>query len=448
MVNLAVVEQLLNHINRSALCKTTDKILLAVSGGLDSMVMLHLLKDAGFALGVAHCNFQLRGDASNEDEAFVAETCRQFNIPFHLKRFDTEAFARQSAVSIQMAARDLRYNFFQQTIVKFGYDHVATAHHFNDVIESVFLNLVRGTGMDGLRGIAVKKQNIIRPMMFATREMIHTFAMEQGIRWRDDATNDTDDYRRNFLRNQVLPKLKEMNPAFVDGFRETHERLLGARAFAEAFIDEVRSSAMETRRDHTVTLEIAAIQKAPHSAVLLWELIKHLGFRYDQCKKITADHQPGKLFFSDTHQLVVDRSLYIIEGKQQRDFVTQLIQEGQQRAGSPPQCLTLREIPADKFALKNDAQLAQLDAGLLQFPLTWRRWQSGDYFVPLGLRAEKKVSDFLIDLKMPFNAKADVTVLESAGEIVWIVGFRISDRFKITDETKTVLVVENSCGDV
>lgn len=448
MVNLTVVEQLLNHINRSSLCKTTDKILLAVSGGLDSMVMLHLLKNAGFTLAVAHCNFQLRGAESDGDEAFVAETCRQFNIPFHAKRFDTEAFAQQSAISIQMAARDLRYDFFQQIIMNIGYDYVATAHHFDDVIESVFLNLVRGTGIDGIRGIAVKKENVIRPMMFATRDMIHAYAQSEGIRWREDASNDTDDYRRNFLRHQVLSKLKELNPSFTEKFRDTHDRLLGARAFAEAFIEDVRSSAMETRPNHSVTIEIAAIQKAPFPAVLLWELIKHLGFKYDQCKKIAVDHQPGKIFFTDTHQLVVDRSRYIIEGKQQKDFVTQLVQKGQQRVGHPPMCLLLTEVSADEFTLKKKPEIAQLDAARLKFPLTWRRWQSGDYFTPLGMRVEKKVSDFLIDLKIPFNAKADVTVLESAGEIVWIVGYRISDRYKITEETRRVLVIENNCYDV
>lgn len=448
MVNLAVVEQLLNHINSSSLCKTTDKILLAVSGGLDSMVMLHLVKEAGFTPAVAHCNFQLRGRDSDEDEKFVGETCRQFNIPFHVQRFDTEAFAVQSANSIQMAARDLRYNFFQQILAKFGYDYVATAHHFDDVIESVFMNLVRGTGIDGVRGIAVKKQNIIRPMLFATREMIHGYALEKGVHWREDASNDTDDYRRNFFRHQVIPKLQELNPSFVENFRHTHERLLGARAFAEEYLEEVRSSAVESRPNQSLTIEIGAIRRAPFPSVLLWELIKQLGFKYDQCKRITADHQPGKIFFSDSHQLVVDRSRYIIEGKQQENFVTQLVERGQKSVGGPSRRLGLTEISAEAFTLKKDSQIAQLDAGLVKYPLTWRRWQSGDHFVPFGMRMEKKVSDFLIDLKIPFNAKADVTVLESAGEIVWIVGYRISDRYKITEQTKTILVIENIWDEV
>ena len=446
MVNLAVLEQLLNHINRSSLCKTTDKILVAVSGGLDSMVMLHLLKSAGFTVGVAHCNFRLRGPESDADEQFVRDTCRQLDIPFHTRHFDTNSFALERAVSIQMAARDLRYDFFQQIIANFGYDYVATAHHWDDVIESVFLNLLRGTGIDGIRGIAVKKQNIIRPMMFATRDMIHAYALASGIRWRDDASNDTDDYRRNFLRHQVIPRLKELNPSFVEGFRDTHDRLLGTRAFARAFIDEVRQTALESRSNDSLHIGIAAIRKAPFPPVLLWELIKHLGFKYDQCKRITADHQPGKTFLSETHQLVVDRSQYIIEARRQKGFVTEMIQKGQRRVGTPPHCLSLLETSAHDFELQKDACIAQLDAGLLKYPLTWRRWKAGDYFVPLGMRVEKKVSDLLIDLKIPFNAKADVTVLESAGEIVWIVGHRISDRYKVTPTTGSVLIVKNSCG--
>ena len=442
MVNLAVIEQLLNHINSSSLCKITDKILLAVSGGLDSMVMLHLLTAAGFDVAVAHCNFQLRGNESDGDENFVVETCRQFEIPCHVQRFDTEAFARRSAISIQMAARDLRYDFFQALVRKHHYDYIATAHHFDDLIESVLLNLARGTGMDGLRGIADKKENIIRPMMFANRHMIHDYATQQGIQWREDVSNETDDYRRNFMRHQVIPKLKELNPSFSENFRDTHERLLGARSFALQFISDIRSAAVESRSDHSMAIDISVIRQSPFSAVLLWELIKDLGFKFDQCKRITADHQPGKLFFSDTHQLVVDRSRYLLERKKQRNFVTQTIERGQQHAVQEPFGLALREIAQKDFILENSSRIAQLDAALLQYPLTWRSWQSGDYFVPLGMREEKKVSDFLIDLKIPFNAKADVTVLESAGEIVWIVGHRINDRYKVTPATTTIVLIE------
>jgi tRNA(Ile)-lysidine synthase len=437
-----VIEQLLNHIRRNLLCKTTDKILLAVSGGLDSVVMLHLMKEAGFRIAVAHCNFQLRGAESDIDQEFVNEACRQLKVPFFVKKFQTNDHATSRGISIQMAARELRYEFFAELRREHGFDLVATAHHFNDTIESVFLNLVRGTGMDGLRGIATGKDNIIRPLMFATREMIHDYARQHNITWREDASNASDDYQRNFLRHEVIPRLVEMNPAFEEGFRQTHERLLGAREFALEYISGLRSSAVVTSDDKSMTLDIRKIRQSVSPAVLLWELIKEMGFKYDQCRKITLDHQPGKLFLSDTHQLLVDRTQYIIDRKQKSDFLSQMIGKGQKLAGNPPSMLAMKEIDTEDFSMSTDPSMAQLDADLLQFPLLWRKWQAGDYFVPLGMRSEKKVSDFLIDLKVPFNSKADITVLESGAEIVCIIGHRISDRYKVTPDTRHVLVIE------
>ena len=441
MVNLSVVEQLLNHIRRHALCKSTDKILLAVSGGVDSMVMLHLFRDAGFKVGVVHCNFQLRGKESSADEELVRKTCQVLNLPFFVKRFDTTTHATTHKLSVQMAARELRYDYFHQLLEAEDYDLMATAHHFNDTIESTLLNLIRGTGMDGLVGIAPKNGKIIRPLLFANRTMIMTFARQKNISWREDASNLSDDYQRNFLRHQVVPRLVDMNPGFEQTFRDTHERLVGATLFAQNFVREFRKSAVETR-DKKTNVDIHKVQQSAAPAVLLWELIKDLGFNFDQCRQMVNDHQPGKLFLSTSHQLLVDRRQFIIERKQPSQFTTLTIEKGQKRIGEAPFALSLREDASDDFQLIKDPAVAQLDADRLQFPLIWRKWQAGDYFIPLGMQQEKKLSDFLIDLKIPFNAKADITVLESAGEIVWVVGYRINDRYKVTGETKRVLIVE------
>lgn len=441
MVNLGVVEQLLNHIRRYALCKTTDKILLAVSGGVDSMVMLHLLREAGFKVGVAHCNFQLRGEASDGDEALVKEICAGGNIPLFVKRFDTQQHADAKKISIQMAARELRYAFFNGLLQSEGYDYVATGHHFNDVIEGALLNLVRGTGMDGLTGIAPRKEKIIRPLLFASRAMITDYAQRGKIPWREDASNLSEDYQRNFLRLQVIPRLEQMNPGFEDTFRDTHERLLGASLFARSFVNDFESSALEVR-DQKIYLDIRQLHRSPAPAVLLWEIVKGMGFNFDQCRQITAGHQPGKVFFSLSHQLLVDRAQYIIERKQPSRFSSMTIEKGQQRVGERPFALTIREVMHTDFQLVKMSSLAQLDAERLQYPLIWRKWQAGDYFMPLGMVQEKKLSDFLIDLKIPFNAKADITVLESAGEIVWVVGYRINERYKVTSDTRRVLIIE------
>jgi len=442
MVNLGVLEQLLNHIRQHALCKTTDKILLAVSGGVDSVAMFHLMREAGFRLGVAHCNFQLRGDESDADEEWVRELCQQFDVPLFVSRFDTKGYAQAKGISTQMAARDLRYEYFADLIRHHGFDYLATAHHFSDVVESVFLNLTRGTGVDGFRGISVKKQKIIRPLLFATRDMILDYALKNNIAWREDTSNATDDYSRNYIRHQIIARLKELNPAFEENFRYTHERLVGARAFAHAHLDDVRTRAVTRRDKDSMTINIAVILESDFSAVLLWELIKEFGFKYDQCRKIAVDHQPGKIFLSDGYQLLVDRKHYIIDRKQANTFLSQTIERDQRIATADRQILVLDLVSADDFKLIKDSCIAQLDADRLHFPLLWRKWQAGDYFVPLGMRSEKKVSDFLIDLKIPFNSKADVTVLQSGDDIVWIVGHRIDDRYRVTESTQRVLVIE------
>lgn len=437
-----MVEQLLNHINRYALCKTTDKILLAVSGGVDSMVMLHLLREAGFSVGVVHCNFQLRGEESTADEVLVKASCQQSGVPFFVKRFDTAAYATANGISVQMAARDQRYAYFDNLLESEGYDHVATAHHNNDVVESILLNLVRGTGIDGFRGISAKKGRIIRPLLFANRKTILAYALRHQIGWREDASNASDDYQRNFLRHHVIPRLEELNPAFEDGFRDTHERLLGAREFMLEFLAKFRTAAVDVRDNNSTFVEIAKVRASKSPAVLLWELIKDVGFNFDQCRKIVADHQPGKLFNSPSHQLLVDRIHYIIERKQVSDFASVSIDEGQRWVGRPPFMLATREIEHRDFQLEKDSTIAQLDADRLRFPLVWRRWQAGDYFIPLGMQQEKKLSDFLIDLKIPFNSKADITVLESDGDIAWVVGYRIGERFKVVADTRRILVIE------
>ena len=437
-----MLKQLSNHIDHCALCKTTDKILLAVSGGLDSMVMLHLMRQAGYRLGVAHCNFQLRSEASDADEDLVRRACLQNGIPFFSKRFDTLAYATERRISVQMAARDLRYAYFKELLDAEGYDLVATGHHYSDVIESVLLNVIRGTGIDGFRGIAPKKEKVIRPMLFATRRMIHLYALNEKIEWREDASNASDDYQRNFLRHQVIPRIEEMNPAFEEGFRQTQERLLGARDLMLQYLNTFRNLAVEVRNDRETLVDIRKVTESPSPAVLLWELIKDCGFNFGQCRKMVEDHQPGKIFHSDSHQVLVDRTHYIVERKQASEFRTRTIAQGQSFAGETPFMLSIYEVPRKDFQLKMDSSLAQLDADRLQFPLVWRKWEAGDYFVPLGMFQEKKLSDFLIDLKVPFNSKADITVVQSGKDIVWVAGFRISERYKVTDETRRVLILE------
>jgi tRNA(Ile)-lysidine synthase len=441
MVNLSVLEQFLNHIARFSLCKTTDKILLAVSGGLDSMVLLHLMTTAGFKVSVAHGNFQLRGAESDGDEEAVREACARYKTPFFSKKFHTSDYATQKGISIQMAARELRYEFFETLIQSHAFDRLATAHHFNDSVETAFLNLTRGTGIQGLTGIAVKRDKTIRPLLFATRKMLLAYAETNKILWREDSSNHTDDYQRNFFRHQVMPRLEELNPNFVDTFRNTLERLEGAALLTKAYIKTFHTSIV-SERDNEVIVDFRKLSATVSPTVVLWELIKDFGFNYDQCKQMVLAEQPGKKFVSPTHQLHLDRNNYIITKTEHARPFAVSIEAGATTVEGGKSKLTFKEVGSSDFELRKDSTLAQLDAGLLKYPLVWRTWKAGDYFVPLGMHQEKKLSDFLIDLKIPFNQKADITVLESGGNIIWVVGFRLSDRFKVTPDTKQVLVIE------
>ncbi len=435
-------QQLLNHIHRHALFQRHDRILLAVSGGVDSMVLLNLLHALGYTIGVAHCNFQLRGVESDGDEALVRQICDAHAIPCHVQRFDTAGYADSHSLSTQMAARDLRYSFFADLCKKHGYTHVATAHHANDNLETVLLNLVRGTGLDGLTGIPVKNDAVVRPLLFATRHDILAYAQQNCLAWREDSSNASDYYHRNLIRNQVLPLLRTINPALDQGFTETVARLTGARALAANTLDTLRQQFINTTSNR-IYINRKGILGQSWPDVTLWELIKHEGFSYIQCQGIVIHHQAGARFTTATHVLYIDRDQYIIQPREEADDIESItIAEGQQHASLPPLSLTLQTIPVTDFTLIRDPAIAQLDFDKLKFPLLWRPWQPGDTFAPLGMKQNKKLSDFLIDLRMPLPDKQNVTVLVSNDDIVWVTRLRISDAFKVTPQTKRVLIVK------
>lgn len=437
-----MLKQFLNHIDQNNLFQATDKILLAVSGGLDSVVMFQLFRQAGFEIGVAHCNFQLRRGAADGDEAFVRELCFQQDIPFHPVRFDTEQFAAENGQSIQLAARELRYRFFKDILEQHAYHYVATAHHVNDSLETVLLNLVRGTGLDGLTGISVKRDNRIRPLLFASREEIESYALSNGLIWREDASNSSDDYSRNLLRNRVIPILKQLNPSLEKVFKETQERVRGASSLAQASIGRFKMQSVK-HIGQQVLIRKEDLMASACPAVLLWEIIKEKGFNYNQCRQVTSiDHLSGKVYQSVTHELTVDRDNLILSERKDNDYAVLKIDEDLELADNGSVKLTFEILNRNDFALTKNAVIAQLDFDKLHFPLTWRPWKEGDHFVPIGMKKSKKLSDFLIDEKVPVPAKKHVTVLESAGTIVWIVGFRVSDKFKVTDLTQRVVVIK------
>jgi tRNA(Ile)-lysidine synthase len=436
-----MLEQFLNHIDQNRLLNKGDKVLLAISGGIDSMVMLHLFKSSGFDVGIAHCNFKMRGNESEEDAGFVRELANQYNIPFYSTAFDTLVEAEKMKLSIQMTARKLRYEWFHAMAVRHNYSVVATAHHLNDVFETILLNLVKGTGLDGLTGIPVRQKNIVRPLLFATRQQIEDYAKENVIQWREDSSNLTDHYQRNLLRHQVIPLLRQINPSLETTFADTLIRLNAGREFFHAFLKQFSIRNIYYDGKHIMIRKDDLI-KHPFASVLLWELLKDLGFNFDQCVEITkTDHEVGSTYHSAAYQLTVNREEFIVSKKEDKQKLFIEIQSGNETVESGNAILNLTLIEIDKFKLKKDGTIAQLDADKIHFPLTWRNWEEGDKFVPLGMNQSKKLSDFLIDEKVSLPDKDDVTVIESDGEIVWVVGKRIGDSFKVTSQTKRALII-------
>ncbi|QOI97612.1 MAG: tRNA lysidine(34) synthetase TilS [Flammeovirgaceae bacterium] len=431
-----MLEQFLNHIEKHTLCLKTDRILLAVSGGIDSMVMLDLFFAAGYPVGVAHANFQLRGAESEQDELFVKAVCQHKGIPFFARQFNTTEYAALNNLSIQMAARELRYAWFDELLEKENYNYLSTAHHLNDSIETVLLNWIHGGASEGLLGIPVKNNHIIRPLLFASRKMIETYATEKKLVWREDASNQTDDYPRNFLRHQVVPKLQALNPSLEETFQLGLEKLKAGHALETLAVNQLREAYFKAE-ESKVIIRKEVFEKIQHP-LMLWYLLREYHFTpavcYDVVQALRA--QPGKRFLSPTHQLVIDRTTLIIT-PHKKFWQPVEITSVQATASLGPWDMTIE--PVTGKAISADAGSALLDKDLVKFPLVWRTWKPGDFFYPLGMTHKKKISDFLIDNKVPLSDKPHVTVLESAGQIMWVVGYRIDNRFKVTAATQQAL---------
>lgn len=432
--------EFLNFISQKNLCTSKDKILLAVSGGMDSMVMMHLFRECNFHISVAHVNFQLRGNESDGDELFVKKYSQGFSIPFYSKRFSTTKYAEENSLSMQMAARDLRYGWFDELIREHQFDFIATAHHLNDSIETTLLNLVRGSGLEGFDGIAPKNKKIIRPLLFATRQQIETYAKENKINWREDSSNATDHYQRNYIRHKIVPLLKELNPSLENSYKDSVDKISGADELMSIGIGYWREK-FETRKNDQVHLDKEGLQNVKNPEGLLWNLIKHFGFNLDQCRQIvkSLNGQPGKKFFSSEFELIIDRN-HLIISKLETEMPEVLIEKGKTEVHSGK--FTLKILETGRVEILKSPSMAFLDASKLSYPLKWRKWKTGDYFHPLGMPHKKKLSDFFIDHKISTADKETITVLESENKIVWVVGHRLDDYFKITNSTKEVLMIE------
>ncbi|GAL86957.1 hypothetical protein MYP_4187 [Sporocytophaga myxococcoides] len=436
-----MLQRFRHFISANQLITKSSNILAAVSGGKDSVTMCELFHLAGIKFGIAHCNFQLRGIDSELDEEFVRKLATHYKVPFFSRRFETETFAKDNRISIQMAARDLRYTWFRKIAYENGYESIATAHHLNDVFETILLNLTRGTGYAGLQGIQPRNGEIIRPLIFCEREEIDRFVQENNLQWREDISNASTKYYRNLIRHKVIPVLKEINPRLEQTSFESTEKIRAVANFFKSKVNETKSKAL-SYSGSDIRIDLNVILSEPEPAIVLSELLSEFGFTYKDSVNILNTRTIGSIFYSKSYILNVDRQSLLIKHLDYASSAEEFkISEYLDNFTFRNYSFSLNKISNEEFGVHSDNFTAYLDWAALKFPLIIRNWLPGDRFIPLGMKNFKKVSDFLIDKKIPLLLKKNTLVIISDEKIVWIVGMRIDDRFKITTNSKNALKV-------
>ena len=452
-----MLDQFKAYINRYNLIAEGEKIILALSGGIDSMVLADLLLKLKVEFVVAHCNFHLRGEESDGDEKFVRDYAERNGIQCFVKHYETEKYAAEQGISIEMAARDLRYAWFEQLRQQSGYDKIAVAHHADDQAETFFINLLRGAGLRGLKGMQPQNGVVIRPLLWASREQIRKYAVENQILWREDHTNAESVYLRNRIRNQLLPVFDELQLEARQGLYKSLEHLSAENELYRVLLKEKLAQIVE---------QDGEIQRLPYSAItlsavghstgsgisvysfqLLFEWLRQYGFNTDQCHFIydAIGTGIGNQYCSPTHCLVIGRDdLQLSEIKEKTNAEIQ-IEVGEEEIISPVHfCFSKIDKTAD-FVIDKSTEVAQFDFDKLHFPLTLRHWRHGDRFHPLGMKGSKLLSDFFVDQKFTEWQKRNVWLLVSAdGDILWVVGYRIDERYKVTISTKTIFLCKQT----
>ena len=431
------------YIEKYKLLNTNDLYIVALSGGTDSVALLLLLKNAHFNVHAAHCNFHLRGEESDRDEAFCVELCKGLGVELHRAHFDTREYAELYKVSIEMAARELRYKWFEQLRQDIGAAGICVAHHRDDSVETVLLNLVRGTGLRGLTGIHPRNGNILRPLLCVSRAEIEAFLAEKGQEYVTDSTNLEANVQRNIVRLEVLPLLRNLNPAVAENIQRTAENLAEAQ--------QVLNVAIARFNDSNV-LNLSDVEKSGSSEYLAFEWLKKYGFNGEQVRQI-LDAETGKIVSSGTgYDVLKDRGRLIVE-KSEVTFHSQrnVISRPSKRIVVPEEGTyvldenTRFSVRKRPVYVSKEPHIATLDAAKVRFPLTIRRVVEGDWMQPYGMKGRKLLSDLMTDLKMTvFEKRRQLVVVDSQGVIVWLVGLRAAQCVAVTDQTKEVLEIEFS----
>ena len=440
-----LLDKFRKYIKENQLATRSDKILLTVSGGVDSMVMLSLFARCGYDIGVAHCNFQLRGRESDEDEVLVADAARELGVECYNKRFATAEEMERTGESMEMAARRLRYDWFAELSEQYGYTVVAIAHQADDSIETFFINLLRGTGLKGLTGISMTRGRIIRPLLFASRKDIADYAVANRINFREDSSNRSTKYLRNKIRLGLVPRIREINPKFTDLMRQNIARLTDAQLFISRSINLLRSQ-IETRDGEMSIIDTEKIDRKYPVEFVIYEMLNTpYGFKgdvVDSLCKALAEQVSGRKFYSKEYVAYLDRGRILLSPIKADDTCLVSVASSAHRAYCGNSVLYMEYLDIDNVqTLSQPENIALIDADKLEYPLTLRRWTEGDTFIPIGMSGHKKVSDYLIDAKISLPEKQRQFVLLSGDKIVWLVGRRLSEEFKITSSTENILKI-------
>ena len=425
-----------NHIATNFPQLKDKKLLLAVSGGIDSMVLLDLFYKLRFDICVVHCNFQLRGKESKGDEMLVREICQDSYIPYFIESFDTTEFAKINKLSIQLAARKLRYDWFQE-IISLGFDYVLTAHHLDDNVETFLINFTRGTGLEGLTGIPAQNGNIIRPLLPFSREEIENYALENKIQWREDSSNASDKYFRNKLRHNIVPTLKELNTGFLDSFQNTLHHLQQAESLVNDASKLVFEKVVE-EKENQLEIHLNSLLQFKNYKAYLYQWLKEYGFSAWNDIYDLVEAQSGKQVFSETHVLLKDREKLILSERKSTDKSEVFIIESLDSKVNIPLKLVFSRFSGGRDVNSN---CIFVDENKLKFPLTIRKWREGDYFYPSGMNGKKKLSKYFKDEKYSLLDKENQWLLCSEDQIIWVIGKRADNRFINRETTQNSIKI-------